>query len=194
MRRALFVAALLCLALTSCYRSGSGLPTAESLELPALDGSMHHPISQEEPTVLIFTASDCPVANGYAPEIAALHGDYANRGVRFFLVNVEPDAAVADLIEHADRYRLPRPILQDRDHGLASFVGAEMTPEALVIAPGGEVLYRGRIDDQFPELGVRRSAASARELRDALDSTLAGRPIAVPRTKAVGCLIRDWSQ
>ena len=166
-----------------------------AIQRQALDGSDHRPIPSmtDEVTVLIFSASDCPVANGYAPEIRAIRSDYVNRGVRFYLVNVESNTPVEALIKHAAEYDLPGPILLDQDHALAALVGAEVTPEAVVLRPGGEIAYRGRIDDQHRQLGARRPAATRTELRDALDSVLAGHPVAVPRTAAVGCFIEDWA-
>ncbi|MFT5732818.1 MAG: hypothetical protein ACJAQ3_000363 [Planctomycetota bacterium] len=195
----LMVSALLCFGMAACNDSVSpavstlGSPTR--LELRALDGSVHHPIPQlaDELTVLIFSASDCPVANGYAPEIRAIHSDYVDRGVRFYLVNVEASTSVEALSEHAAEYELPGPILMDRDHALAALVGAEVTPEAVLVRPGGAIAYCGRINDQHPELGVRRPVATTHELRDALESVLAGRPVAVPRAAAVGCFIEDWA-
>ncbi len=191
-------AGFLAAALLGSFHWSACRPSAEasSLELRALDDSIHRPIPTlgEELTVLVFTASDCPVANGYAPEIGAIAKQYADQGVRFFVVNVEAATSVDKLLEHSRSYGLPGPVLLDREHKLASVVGAEVTPEAAVVRPGGAVAYLGRIDDRVPELGVRRSLATKRELRDALDSVLAGQPVAVPRTKAVGCLIGDWAQ
>lgn len=194
--------ALLCIAATACQDSElpdagtAGPVSTEALELRSLDGTLHRPMPGPagEPTVLLFTSSDCPVANGYAPEIRALRSDYVDRGVRFFLVNVESGTPLSELVQHAADYDLPGPILVDSDQALAGRVGAEVTPEAFVVRPGGEVAYRGRIDDRYRELSVRRPAATRTELRDALDSVLAGQPVAVPRTRAVGCLIGDWSE
>jgi hypothetical protein len=59
-----------------------------------------------------------------------------------------------------------------------------------VITPGG-LAYRGRIDDLYPELGKKRAAPTKRDLREALAAVLAGKPVPVPRTEAVGCSIPD---
>ena len=194
-RGAWVVIALLCIGLGACGDGETPAVGAAPLELRALDGSTHRPIPSvgDQATVLLFSASDCPVANGYAPEIRAIYSDYVDRGVRFYLVNVEPNASAEALAEHAAQYDLPGPILMDRDHALAASVGAEVTPEAVVLRPGGGIAYRGRIDDQHRQLGARRPTATKRELRDALDSVLAGRPVAVPRAPAVGCYIEDWT-
>ena len=50
------------------------------------------------------------------------------------------------------------------------------------------VRYRGRVDDQFA-VGVHRAAPFHHELADALESLLAGRPVATARTEPAGCKI-----
>src|SRR5690349_6833345 len=39
--------------------------------------------------VVIFMGLECPIANGYAPEIEAITREYAPKGVRTFLVFVD---------------------------------------------------------------------------------------------------------
>ena len=53
------------------------------------------------------------------------------------------------------------------------------------------MVYRGRINDRFPRLGDSRAQARVHDLREAIEATLAGRPVAVPLSKAVGCYIPD---
>ena len=47
---------------------------------------------------------------------------------------------------------------------------------------GGAIRYRGRIDDQYA-VGSRRAEPRSRDLRDALEDLLAGRPVAGPRPR-----------
>lgn len=56
-----------------------------------------------------------------------------------------------------------------------------------MLGPGGKVLYLGRIDDWFGDLGKKRPAPTTHDLRDALHALLAGGEPAVARTVAVGC-------
>ena len=72
-------------------------------------------------------------------------------------------------------------------HG--QLAGATVTPTAVVLDREGAVRYRGRIDDFYAALGKPRRQATTHELRDALDAVLAGKPVAVPEAKALGCYI-----
>ena len=54
-----------------------------------------------------------------------------------------------------------------------------------------ELIYRGRIDDRFPQLGRQRAAATQHDLRDAIEAGLKGKEVVPSRTKAVGCSIPE---
>ena len=66
-----------------------------------------------------------------------------------------------------------------------------VTPEAAVYA-GGRVVYHGRIDDRYVDLGLERPAAQVHDLADALSAVVAGQPVKHPVTQAVGCYIADF--
>ena len=65
--------------------------------------------------------------------------------------------------------------LRDPAHALVKFTEATITPEAAVVADG-RVVYRGRIDDRYVDLGVERPSPTQRDLADALTAVLAGKP------------------
>ena len=54
--------------------------------------------------------------------------------------------------------------VRDPEQALVKFAGATVTPEAAVVA-GGRVVYRGRIDDRYVDLGRERPAPTAARSR-----------------------------
>ena len=90
-----------------------------------------------------------------------------------------------------ETYGFDGPIVHDREQALVARAGVTRTPEAALYDGEGRLRYRGRIDDRFPDLNVRRSRPTRRDLRTALDALLAGEPIETERTEAVGCLIEE---
>ena len=66
---------------------------------------------------------------------------------------------------------------------------ASITPQAAVLTPDGKVLYLGRIDNRVADFGKQRFQATEQDLREALDAVLAGKPVAHPFTKSIGCAI-----
>ena len=139
--------------------------------------------------VLFFVAHDCPMANGYAPEIARICQDFTGRGVAFRVVYAERHLAPADAARHAREFSFPCPAILDRDLRLAARVGASVTPQAAVLSPEGKVLYLGRIDDLYADYGKKRAQPGKRDLRHAIEAILAGRAVAQARTPGLGCQI-----
>src|SRR3954467_14364527 len=66
-------------------------------------GAEHHPFAEADvrAVTLLFVLADCPIANGYAPQINRLAQEYGPRGVRFFLVQVDPDTSAEQAGKHA---------------------------------------------------------------------------------------------
>ena len=140
--------------------------------------------------VLVFVASDCPISNGYAPEIQRICRDYRTKGVACSLVYEDMSIDAAHVRAHRDAYGYKDiPAVIDGDGAIAKRAAAIVTPQAVVVGPAGIVKYRGRIDNQYAALGKPRRVVTVHDLRDALDAVLARRPIANPQTEAFGCVI-----
>jgi hypothetical protein len=155
---------------------------------PDLDGIAHRPLDPEKgASVLFFYSEDCPISNGYAPEINRICASHTN--FEFYIVQVDPQMTPEQGREHARQYGLRAPVLLDSQHRLVKLAKANVTPEAVVFGKHGRVLYRGRIDDLYATLGKKRWAATQHDLIDALDAIDAGRKIKVKETPAIGCRI-----
>ncbi len=165
--------------------------TEATVRVGDLDGAVHMPldVAPGKVHVLLFVVADCPIANAYAPAIATLRAGLRAAPVRFFVVHVDPRIDAAAASAHAREYGLEGPIVLDHDHALVRAVGATVTPEAAVIGPGRTLLYRGRIDNWFGDLGKKRPQPTTHDLRDAITAVLAGLAVPAPRTVAVGCAI-----
>lgn len=76
------------------------------------------------------------------------------------------------------------PYLKDGEGVLAKAFGAICTPHAFVLDSERRVVYSGRIDDS--RLGDR---ITSKDLENAVDDIVAGRPMRVPHTDPFGCSI-----
>lgn len=161
-----------------------------------LDGNSFDPLAQStaKVKVLVFTRTDCPISNRFAPEIGRLYEAFHPRSVEFYLVYVDPHEKPEAIRHHLAEYRYPCPALRDPGHLLVSLCQATTTPEAVVFDQGHKILYQGRINDLYVDLGSSRPQATTNDLADAIEATLAGQPVANPRTKPVGCVIADLKQ
>jgi hypothetical protein len=139
--------------------------------------------------VFIFTLTDCPICNSYVPELNRLCDEYFQRGINLSVVPVDPDITVDRFLVHREKYGIRMPFLLDPNRDWVERAGVTVAPEAAVFSPYGELLYRGRINDQYVGFGKRRTVVTSHDLRDALEAILAGEPVQEPRTTAIGCPI-----
>ena len=172
--------------------AGAGGPAESSVEFRLQDhrGAWHalDEASGRDAVVIAFLGVECPLAEVYAPRLAAIARDFERRGVGFFGVDSNRQDGPVAIGRFAEKHGLPFPVLKDVGNELADRLGAERTPEVFVLDRTRAVVYRGRIDDQYA-IGVHRPAPTRRDLVDAVEAVLAGRPVATPRTDVVGCLI-----
>src|SRR5262249_15702648 len=85
-----------------------------------------------EVAVAIFTRTDCPISNRYAPEVRRLYDRFHPHGVVIHLIYVDPHERPADIRKHLQEYHYPCPALIDPDQSFAALCHATVTPEAIV--------------------------------------------------------------
>jgi thiol-disulfide isomerase/thioredoxin len=165
-------------------------PVSFDFVLPNVDGTSFklNSVSNSRLRVIAFLGCECPLAIQYGPRLQQLSDAYRMRGVEFVGVNSNVQDSQADVIKYVSTLELKFPVLKDHDRVVAAALEATRTPEVIVLNGAGQVVYRGRIDDQY-QPGIVKNHPSREDLKIALDEALAGKPISVPRADAFGCLI-----
>src|SRR5579863_9726656 len=118
--------------------------------------------------VFIFVRTDCPVSNRYAPELKRLSDEFAARGAVFSMVYADPHETSENIRQHMEQYRFPGAVIRDPVHSLVRRAKATITPEAAVFSAEGKLLYHGRIDNRFIELGKAMNTPTRRDLEEAI--------------------------
>lgn len=142
-------------------------------------------------TVLLFVRTDCPITNRYAPELRRIANEFAGHGVAFWLVYPDKSETPASISKHISEYRFPGKPLRDPGQVLVHRARVTIAPEAAVFNASGKEVYRGRIDNLYVNIAVKRRAATTHDLEDAISDVLAGRPVRQAQTQAVGCWLAD---
>jgi hypothetical protein len=146
-------------------------------------------VAARKATVLQFVTTDCPISNGYAPEIQRLASAFGPQNVAFYLVYPDPDLKPADARKHHQDYGYPFPAVLDPKFELAKLAKVETTPEAAVFLADRSEVYRGRINDLYVDYGKARHAPTSNDLKDVLEAVVGGKPPAPRTTEAIGCPI-----
>ena len=161
--------------------------TIADFSLPDANGKEHSlaSLAGKNGSVLIFIAVQCPVSNAYNERMEKLAQDYKAKGINVIGINSNVAESADAVKAHAAEKNLTFPILKDAGNKIADRLGATVTPQAYFIDASNKLLYLGRIDNSKNAEGVTSS-----ELRDALDATLAGKPITKTTANAFGCTIK----
>jgi len=194
--RKLYTAALLCAlaaglvapaAVASDASGGAIGAVVADFTLPDADGREHSlsSLKGKHGTVLIFVSTQCPVSNAYDERMEKLAQDLRARGVHVVGINSNVAETPADIKQHAAAKKLTFPVLKDRGNVIADRLDAQVTPEAYFLDASNKVVYRGRIDNSR-----NGDAITSQELRDAVEATLAGKPVAKAEARAFGCSIK----
>jgi hypothetical protein len=88
-----------------------------------------------------------------------------------------------------DKGAAPTAIIRDTAGVLGQLYGARTTPQYAIVDPQGVLRYVGAIDNR-QSASARDIATSTNYVRAALDSGMAGRPIAVAQTQPYGCEVK----
>jgi peroxiredoxin len=147
-----------------------------------------HEFAKAKLVVVAFTGTECPVAKLYGPRLVELAGEYGPKGVAFVGINANFQDSVTAIGQFAKASGITFPILKDVGNAIADRFGAVRTPEVFVLDGERVVRYWGRIDDQYG-VGYTRPKPERRDLAEALDQLLAGKPVNNAVTTAPGCFI-----
>ncbi len=186
----------LLVALLTAITLSSGTAVAAELRLRDLNGRVVDPFSLPPNTrafVFVFVSTDCPISNRYAPQVRQLFEAFRSQRVAIWLIDPDPRESADASREHLQAFALPERALRDPEHALADAAQITVTPEAAVYDGHRQLAYRGRIDDRYVSLGLERPTATRADLSEAVAAVVAGTRVAVPRTHAVGCFIRDFT-
>jgi len=178
------------------------LPMASSAPdfcLPGVDGHSHclRDYAAAKILVIIFTCNHCPTAQLYETRIKRLVADYQNKGVGFVAINPNNANAVlldeqgytdlgdslAEMKIRAAYRHFNFPYLYDGEtQRVARAYGPAATPHLFIFDAARKLRYTGRVDNN-----PRESLVTRKDARLALDELLAGKPVSVEKTPAVGC-------
>ena len=141
-----------------------------------------------------YTKKHYELVNGIGNS-QAMQQEYTKRGVIWLsVVSSGPGRQGYTSAEKADdvarkKGAAPTAIIRDTAGVLGRLYGARNTPQYAIIDPEGVLRYSGAIDNRQTS-SAKDIPGATNYVRAALDSGLAGRPIAVAQTQPYGCEVK----
>jgi len=166
---------------------------APDFTLPGVDGKRYSlaDFAAAPALVIIWSCNHCPYVVAYEDRMVQIQRDYGAKGVQLVAINSNderryPEDDFDHMVQRAQAKGFNFPYLRDETQQVGAAYGPSVTPEVFLFNADRVLVYRGRIDDS-PD---KPAAVKRHDLRDALDAVLAGKPLANPRTNAVGCSVK----
>ncbi|MPR33326.1 thioredoxin family protein [Salmonirosea aquatica] len=175
------------------YRIGDAVA---NFRLKNVNGSMVSlsDFSGQKGVIVIFTCNHCPFSKAYEDRVGALNERFATQGYPVVAINPSDPKTYEDdtfeqVRERAKTKGFSYPYLVDDTQTVTRAFGASRTPQAYVLKNTGGtfvVQYIGTLDDNPQD----PASVTKRYVEDAVANLLAGKPVVVTTTKAIGCAIK----
>ncbi len=148
---------------------------------------------ERAPALLVaFICNHCPFVKHIRGGLANLAKEYQDRGVAVVGISSNdfvayPDDSPKAMAEEIRVAGYTFPYLVDETQQVAKDYGAACTPDFFVFDGSQQLVYRGQMDGSRPGNEV---PVSGKDLRQALEAVLGGRPVPAEQRPSLGCNIK----
>ncbi|MDD3374695.1 MAG: thioredoxin family protein [Candidatus Omnitrophica bacterium] len=164
-----------------------------SFQLPDSAGQMHSSddLFAEKGLLVVFTCNHCPYAQAVWPRVISIAKDSRQSKINTIAINPNinpnyPDDAPERMIDKINELGIDFPYLIDKTQQVAKDFKAQCTPDIYLFNGNKELVYHGRIDDNWKD----EDKVTSHELREAIDALINGGEIERRQNPSMGCSIK----
>ncbi|HYG24280.1 MAG TPA: thioredoxin family protein [Verrucomicrobiae bacterium] len=166
---------------------------APHFQLPDVSGRI---VSIEEfrgkPLLVMFVCNHCPYVKHVRSELAQLGREFLPRDVAIVAISSNdateyPQDGPELMKQEAKEAGYVFPYVYDATQSVAKAYRAACTPDFFLFDRDHKLAYRGQLDDSRPKNGI---PVTGKDLRDALEAVLAGKPVSTTQKPSIGCNIK----
>lgn len=148
--------------------------------------------SDAKALLVMVICRHCPFVKHVQQELAQIGKDYQNQPLGIIAISANdaekyPADAPDSLKEMAQELGFTFPLCFDEDQSVSKAYTAACTPDFFVFDGDRKLAYRGQLDDSRPG---NDKLVTGKDLRNALDAILAGKPVATDQQPSIGCNIK----
>lgn len=142
-------------------------------------------------SVVMFICNHCPYVQAIEERLVKLASNYKNKNVKFLAVSSNdpqehPEDSFENMRRRATEVGYPFAYLFDETQKMARDFGAVCTPDFFVYDSNHQLMYRGRLDDNWKN----SDKVTRNELKEAIDALLANKPVMIMQNPSMGCSIK----
>lgn len=145
--------------------------------------------------LVMFICAHCPYVKHIETTLGALGRDYAARPLAIVAISsndvtTHPADGPEGMKAQAAAQGFVFPYLYDESQDVARAQKAACTPDFFLFDKDFRLVYRGQYDESRPGNGV---PVTGGDLRAAIDTVLAGKPVPAEQRPSIGCNIK-WKE
>ena len=168
--------------------------TAPDFSLPDTDGKTVSlkDFSGRKALLVMFICNHCPYVKHLRAGLAALGRDYQEKDIGIVAIssndiNHTSEDSPQKMAEEKRSAGYVFPYLYDETQKVAQSYRAACTPDFFLFDKNRRLVYRGQFDDSRPG---NQLPVTGKDLRQAIDETLAGKTPSAQQTPSIGCNIK----
>lgn len=146
------------------------------------------------PVALVFIDKGCVISQRMIPRLNAIYEQASQLNVKFYAIISNPKVNWKAAVDFEQEFNVQFPILFDASGDLANRLSPKVVPESYVFDIYDQQLYRGRINDQFVEIGKYNSQIRHPDLLNAIKSAATGKAPSIEQVPAKGCIFESWEK
>lgn len=173
------------------FYSFAGILTTRAIDV---EGNLHKigiVNNKANPVVLVFLDHECPISQRYTPKLNDLYAFAKKNQIQLYGIMSDRVISWQEAQEFSREYELKFPLLFDSEGNLAHLLKPTTVPEAYLITPDNQIIYRGRIDDEFFAVGKRKPVES-QDLKNAIQNLIDDKLPINQYEKPIGCIFEGW--
>lgn len=150
--------------------------------------------SDSKALLVMFICVHCPFVKHVEQELAKIGHDYTKKGLGIVAISSNSiETHPQDAPEHMKTQVVTQgfnfPYCYDETQAVAKAYTAACTPDFFLFDGTLQLVYRGQLDDSRPSNG---KPVTGKDLRQAIDTALAGQTLSAEQLPSVGCNIK-WT-
>ncbi len=145
--------------------------------------------------LVMFICRHCPFVKHVQIELAKIGNDYSENDLGIVAISANdvknyPNDAPDKLKQMVAELGFNFPLCYDETQEVAKAYTAACTPDFFLFDADLKLAYRGQLDDSRPS---NDKPVTGEDLRTAIDTVLAGKPVTGDQKPSIGCNIK-WKQ